>query len=46
MASPEAVKQFVELWSKINLEIEHNHKDYWPRIKGFLANAVRRSTPQ
>jgi hypothetical protein len=44
MASPEAVKQFAELWSKINLEIEHNHKDYWPRIKGFLANAVRRST--
>jgi hypothetical protein len=44
MASPEAVKVFTELWSKINLEIEQNHKDYWPRIKSYLSNAVRRST--
>lgn len=44
MATPEAVKQHVELWSKINLEIEQNHKDYWPRIKGYLSNAVRRAT--
>jgi len=44
MASPEALKQFAELWSKINLEIEQNHKDYWPRIKGWGANAVRRVT--
>jgi hypothetical protein len=40
MASALAQAKFSELWSKINLEIETNHRDYWPRIKGFLSNAV------
>lgn len=40
MASPQAERVFTELWTKTNHEIEQNHKDYWPRIKGFLSNAI------
>jgi hypothetical protein len=40
MATPLAQAKFTELWTKINLEIETDHKNYWPRIKGFLSNAV------
>lgn len=42
MAGPLANKQFNQLWSTINLEIENDHKNYWPRVKGYLANAVGR----
>lgn len=45
MASALAQAKFSELWSKINLEIETNHRDYWPRIKGFLSNAVSSASP-